>query len=294
MRAGSVTPGFLSIPALAGIALTTSLCHAQVTLISNPPELFQYDLEEFSAVAARPGTAFAAIEDATLGIGFGEKLVGQINTPVGSFDVVNGTPAVPLTMDASVGTNFGVHLVRVFASTTIGGAGVLGFPNRDAIGEGSLTVLFGRNQRFVAFDLVGSSFGNLEILFFGRDGTLLDTQVLPETPDQSLAFKSEGQAIAAMTINNDDYGGVVYDNFRFNPGVSGQNDEACIVLGPDFIPFQADGAVTPLDAQVSAGFREASLSYRWATDCAEGAFDDATAAAPSLLVNVAAGCQLRC
>ena len=52
------------------------------------------------------GNPFVTIANPSLGVTFGEKLLGQSNSPSGDFDVISGTPNTPLTMDTSIGANY--------------------------------------------------------------------------------------------------------------------------------------------------------------------------------------------
>jgi hypothetical protein len=168
------------------------------------------DVEDFAWVVGNP---FVTIINPTLGIGFGEKIIGQINTPAGGFDVISGTPGAPLALDTSIAANYGLCLVDGYPSV-LAGLGPLGYPDYDAVGEGAVTVLYDIDQSVVGFDVAGANGGSMDIQFFNRSGSLLGTLSVAAA-DASFAFSSDATDIAAITIDNTDPGGIGYDNLRF-------------------------------------------------------------------------------
>jgi len=174
-------------------------------------------VEDFEWVSGNP---FVTLSNATLGITFGEKLIGQTNSPSGGFDIISGTPSTPLTMDTFVAANYGVSILYSYWSggNVIAGSGTTGYPNYSAIGEGALTALFGLDQSVIGFTVVGAEGGAMDIQFFDRSGSLLgDLAVGLGWGESAYAFTSDATDIAAFTIDNTNGGGIAFDDFRFQP-----------------------------------------------------------------------------
>jgi hypothetical protein len=175
-------------------------------------------VEDFEWVSGNP---FATLSNPTLGITFGEKLIGQTNSPVDDFDIITGTPSTPLTMDGSVAADYGVCILYSYWSggNAIAGLGPIGYPNLDAIGEGALTMLFAIDQNVIGFTVVGADSGAMDIQFFDRSGSMLgDLRVSLDSGDgATYAFSSDATNIAAITIDNANGGGIGFDNIRFQP-----------------------------------------------------------------------------
>ena len=93
------------------------MSRGEIHVGGNASGVVTVDLESFSGLAGRPGTAHALLRNAELGVSFGEKLVGQVEMPVGNFDDIGGTPSVPLAIDSSVVPEFGVNVLTVSGST---------------------------------------------------------------------------------------------------------------------------------------------------------------------------------
>jgi len=157
------------------------------------------------------------------GVVIGERLVGQTTTPSGAYEIVSGTPKVPLTMDGSVPLTSGVS---VFAGLTpndldLGPEGTSGWPNANSLGEGSFTVLYELDQKTVGFSIGYANLANqAQALFYDRTGGLIGslTVVHPgaSTNDVPVAFSvKSGPWIAAMSVNNTDGGGLGYDDLRY-------------------------------------------------------------------------------
>jgi len=251
------------------------------------------DLENFVDLAGRPGTAHSVLRDEELGVTFGERLVGQVETPVGNFDDISGAPSVPLAMDTSVEPAFGVNLLTVAGSTIIVGLGNVGFPLGAAVGEGSLTVLFDEDQRFVAFDLIGTNRGACRAQFFNRLGELLDDITIPEIESPSRIFTSDDVEIAAVTVTNLDYSGMGFDNLRFSKEPLAY-PTVCDANGPYEVERTGDLTTVAIEGPDPDEPGMEGWELLWLTDCPDGTFDDRTDPTPVLSIDTAYHCSLEC
>jgi len=194
------------------------------------------------------GTALVDFEDLGLGDGeqvtfdstfesgftlFGESFVGQTVTQSGNFDVLSGTPTDPLTL-ANGPANQNITAIDGGAgdtgNTAIAGSGPLGYPDPDAVGEGSIAILFDYDQSEFGFDIVGANGGSATAQFWGRDGLLIDEIIfnLGNAIFTSFGFQTDDSSfsIAGVSIFNDDPGGIGFDNFRSDvEGVPGTPDD---------------------------------------------------------------------
>jgi hypothetical protein len=165
---------------------------------------------------SQPGTSYDTIF-VSGGVAFAERFVGQTLTYSGDFDQLSGSPSAPLALQVGAeGEN-----TNIFAGTyggeygnVLNGLGPEGYPNFDAIGEGSFAMLFSADQSEFGFQLVGGNGGNAYIDFFERDGTLIDSIVLSSLADDFYGFSREGglQDIAGISIYNDDSAGIGIDD----------------------------------------------------------------------------------
>lgn len=153
------------------------------------------------------------------GLTFAERFAGQIRTTDGDFDVLSGTPSSPLTLQVgAVNQNIAVVDTDEATGNVIGGLGPLSFPDDDAIGEGSLAVLFPTNQFEFGFDIFGSgNGGDLIINAFTREGTLIQSLTISDVQLGSFAFRRTGNVadIAGISFHNNEDGGFGLDNFRY-------------------------------------------------------------------------------
>jgi PEP-CTERM motif len=198
---------------LAGAAATA----APINQVA-PGTLTGTQLTTFDDVAGggAPGTNYDGVF-VSGGVSFAERFAGQTNAPSGGFDVLSGTPTAALSLAVgSAGQNLNIFING--ASQVLTGLGPAGFPNFDAIGEGSFAALFSTDQSEFGFDLVGGNGGTAFVNFFRRDGSLIDTISLGGLSDQSYAFTREGGVfdIAGISIHNNDLAGIGFDNLRFN------------------------------------------------------------------------------
>ncbi len=185
-------------------------------------------LVDFEGIPAgdHPGTSFDSIL-ADSGIAFAERFVGQTLTYDSNFDVVSGDPTGPLALQVGAsGENIAVWNRVGYDNAVIGGLGNVGFPDKDAIGEGALAMLFEIDQFEIGLDISGSGAGSVFLSFFDRSGGFLDAIAMEGLISGSYAFRAEGDAsvIAGVVITNNDMNGVYFDNMRFDrpvpaPGV---------------------------------------------------------------------------
>ena len=184
------------------------------------------------AGGAAPGTNYDAIFESGEA-DLAERFVGQTLSYSGDFDVLSGLPGGPLALqigapgeNLSVYDSFGTHILT--------GLGPKGFPDYEAIGEGSFAVLFDFDQSEFGFQLVGGNAGTATLDFFQRDGSLIDTIVLPGLGSAYYGFSRDGgiKDIAGVSVYNNDSAGIGVDNILHDvPGVTGEVPEpATLVL----------------------------------------------------------------
>jgi len=146
------------------------------------------------------------------GMTFGERFLGQTLGAIGDFDAVSGSPSDPLTLQAgALGQNLDV---LSYSTNVLTGLGPLGFPDIDAIGEGSIAMAFPLPQERVSFQLVGGNGGSATLTFYGADGSLLDTIVITGLAEASYGFETADatNAISGILIQTTDPSGIGVDN----------------------------------------------------------------------------------
>lgn len=161
-----------------------------------------------------PGTNYNGIL-VSGGASFAERFAGQANDPAEDFDVLSGYPTAPLTLAVGApGQNLAVFVNA--GSQILVGLGPLGFPDFDAVGEGSFAVLFTTDQSEFGFQLVGGDGGAATLDFFRRDGSLIYQIVLTELSNAFYGFARDGglQDIAGVSVFNSDPGGIGVDNIK--------------------------------------------------------------------------------
>jgi hypothetical protein len=167
---------------------------------------------------ASPGTSY----DIVLWSGtilFGERFQGQTLGNAGDFDVVSGTPSDPLTPQAgSAGQNLNIF---TYVSNVLVGLGHIGFPDIDAIGEGSIALYFPAPQRRVGLQLVGGNGGSATLDFYRADGSLIDSIVLTGLGEFRYGFETADatNSIAGILIQSTDASGVGLDDVCYEAGV---------------------------------------------------------------------------
>lgn len=138
-------------------------------------------------------------------------------------------PSAPLTLEMGPpGQTVSVSLHRVFGSNVLYPLGPAGQPDPTGRGEGAAALIldtdicmFGlkvHTQYEDAFGTWAGHEGRVELLFFARDGALIDRQVLALPAGISeLGFaRAEGRAdIAGVQVLNLDPGGISMDDIRY-------------------------------------------------------------------------------
>ncbi len=291
-RAARVLPSIVAcLPVLFGV----ESANAEVRFGGDATGHLIYDLEEYADLATRPGTALAVLDDWDWGITFGEKLVGQVTTFDGDFDVISGAPWVPLAIDSEVDAEDAFLILSVSSSTVGIGLGAIGFPMGAAIGEGALTVLYDVDQRVIAFDVIGPNGGALRLQFFDRLGQAIGDIVVEGLVNTAYAFSSDEWEIAAVTLTNTDLSGVGFDNFRYDPHDARRTGPPkCSLPGSYDLEHEGDVTVLALESGVSEDPDGTWLDYSWSTNCPGGYFDNHFAPDPILVVDTANTCQLEC
>lgn len=149
------------------------------------------------------------------GTAIGERFDGQTRSSSGDFDVLSGSPSATLNvLTGSPDQN--LDLLFYNGSNVLAGLGPLGYPNFDAVGEGSFALLFSTNQSQFGFQLVGGNGGTATVDFFRRDGSLIEEILLSGLTDTFYGFSRDGglQDIAGISISNNDLGGIGFDNLK--------------------------------------------------------------------------------
>ncbi len=267
--------------------------HADVDIGGDTTDLLRYDLGEFSEFPGNRGDALATVRNSTVGITFGEKLLGQVNDPYGDFDVISGVPAVPLTMDTSVDPIVGVNLLFFNQATVVDGLGHVGFPSLHAIGSGAMTILYDLDQRVVAFDVVGAGGGEFHIQFFSRSADLLDYITIQSVANGTYTFSSDAADIAAITLQNFDHFGIGFTNFRLIP-LPPSETPVCEAGGP-YRGVAQDGVTQVfLEGHAPDGSAGEAWDSLWITDCPGGYFDDNTSPQTTLFIDPNVPCGFEC
>jgi hypothetical protein len=146
------------------------------------------------------------------GMQFGELFAGQTLGASGDFDAVSGTPTNPLTeLAGSAGHNLDV---LTYVSNVLTGLGPVGFPDIDAIGEGSMAMMFAAPQARVSFQLAGGNGGSATVTFYRADGSLIDTVVITGLAEDFYGFETADQSnsIVGILVQTTDASGIGVDN----------------------------------------------------------------------------------
>lgn len=147
---------------------------------------------------------------------FGERFAGQKRETQGDFDVISGPPQLPLTiLDGGPGQTLGA--MHLLGTIVLHGHGHRTYPRVEAVGEGSVAVLFDRDQPSLSFDIRGGEQGYASVQFLRRDGSLIDTLTLGPLGEDSYGFMRQNMQpdIAGFVLLNTDPQGVALDNLRF-------------------------------------------------------------------------------
>jgi hypothetical protein len=155
------------------------------------------------------------------GARFGERFFGQGVSASGTHDSVHGAalgpPLVVIAGDA--GQNLALVHMGGAARTVLVGYGTVGFPKRNAQGEGAIAVQFARDQPALAFDLRGGEGGTAQAIFLRADGSAIATLQLGPLGEDTFGFARADSIsdIAGFVLTNFDVQGLALDNLRFGP-----------------------------------------------------------------------------
>jgi len=194
-----------------------------------------------------PGTNYDVVLESN-GTSLAECFVGQTRVYSVNFDILVDEPSNPLTL--SVGNpneNLTIYHFEGSNSQVLVGNGPLGYPVFDALGEGSIAILFDYDQSEFGFELNGCNDGRATVEFFRRDGTLIDRIVLASLSNGSFGFQRVDGVfdIAGVSIQNTDYSGLAFDNFCHDVEAAGDLPPVCDAGGPyggdAGVPVQFDG-----------------------------------------------------
>jgi hypothetical protein len=148
---------------------------------------------------------------------FSERFAGQSVSSNGAFDVISGLPSNPLQPEVGeAGQNLDVF---DYDGNVLNGLGPIGFPEIDAIGEGSIAIYFPAVQSEVKLSLVGGNGGSATLSFYRRDGSLIDQLIVSDLADLPYAFGTfdHTSIIAGILIQNTDASGIGLNNVCYDP-----------------------------------------------------------------------------
>ncbi len=206
-----------------GAHVSSSVVPSQGNIITIDPQVVPCtQIADFEDVVGgtNPGTNYDGILISG-GLKFAERFAGQTLGANGDFDVVSGTPSGPLTLQAGApGQNLDVF---TYVSNVLTGLGPVGFPDLDAIGEGSIAVYFQAPQSMVSFAIVGGNGGSATLSFYRTDGSLIDDVVVTGLADLSYGFATAdaSPSIAGILIQTTDPSGIGVDDICHNGGIVG-------------------------------------------------------------------------
>ncbi|REC55737.1 hypothetical protein DRV84_10965 [Rhodosalinus sediminis] len=180
---------------------------------------------------AYPGYSFdhgLAVAGARLGERFaGQRLEAVRVDDGGPHDRLAGRPSAPLAVEPGApGEGLSLSLHTAYRSMALYPLGPLGQPAPEARGEGSVAIRFTRDACAVGFrvhteyvDAFGTTEGHtgeIDATFHARDGAEIGrvTITAPEGISAHGFLDAEG-AIAGLTLENRDPGGVSFDDLRF-------------------------------------------------------------------------------
>jgi len=216
------TPLIGSGGAPTGSVRSTATAAIGMILPVDPATVPCTQITTFEDVAggAAPGTNYDGVLPSG-GMLFAERFMGQTLSANGDFDVVSGNPSNPLAVQTGLaGQNLDVF---DFSTNVLTGLGNLGYPDIDAIGEGSIAMVFPTPQSRVSFELVGGNGGSATLSFYRTDGTLIDAVVVSGLADLAYGFATADgtTTIAGILIQNTDPSGIGVDNICRDGGITG-------------------------------------------------------------------------
>ena len=169
-------------------------------------------------------------------------------------------------------------------TNALAGLGPLGFPDFDAIGEGSFAVLFDIDQSEVGFTIVGHNGGEAgaTINFYERDGSFIQTIVVSGNGEFAFRRHPVVADIAGFSIHNNDPGGIGYDDFRFDA-----NQPPVADAGTDQTEDQA--TTITLNGSLSDDPDGDIIRYTWTENSVVVAETTGSPAAAMVVVNLSFG-----
>lgn len=197
------------------------------------------------ASGGNPGIISYKDPTTLLGVSLSAQLVGQLtgtttidppptfpsNALVLSYETLSGTPTYDPFKGGlelfSQGVHRNLQVVEIgFGFPTIIG-GLLDTPDE---AHGALSLLFDYNVEVFGLDMLGANVefgnpavgdpGNVYFQFFDATGNLIGSTVSARAYDGPLWFSSLGMPFRALSITTDDYQGIGYHSFRFEPATS--------------------------------------------------------------------------
>ncbi|MEL6169595.1 MAG: hypothetical protein AAFR35_12960 [Pseudomonadota bacterium] len=161
------------------------------------------------------------------GARFGERLLGQRVQQSNGFDRLRGQPISPVAIAAGApGENLSVTHYLLISNHLVGNAAP-GYPDFKAGGEGSVAILFEREQSALGFRVAAEpqpkdssvDQGWMTVTFYARDGHILDRiEVVLDWGRNGYGFETADNrpVIAAITIENQDPAGIAIDDVIFD------------------------------------------------------------------------------
>ena len=214
------------VPGIAAADRLTSVPYDDLPPLA--PRLVTFDR---LPAKAYPGYSFdhgLAVAGARLGERFaGQRLEAVRVDDGGPHDRLAGRPAAPLAIEPGArGEGLSLSLHTAYRSMALYPLGPLGQPDPEARGEGSVAIRFNEDACAVGFrvhteyvDAFGTTQGHegeIDATFYARDGARIGrvTITAPEGISAHGFLDAEG-AIAGLTLENRDPGGVSFDDLRF-------------------------------------------------------------------------------
>src|SRR5215831_15037128 len=192
-----------------------------LVVMVNPSSVPCPQLVDFTDIAggATPGTNYDGVV-VSGGLLFAERFVGQTVGFSAEFDVISGSPSNPLMPQVGApGQNLDVF---DYAGNVLDGLGNIGYPDIDAIGEGSISIYFPIPQSRVKLDLVGGNNGSATLSFYRADGSHIDDVLVSGLADLPYGFAmfDGSPSISGILIQNTDPSGIGIDNICFDAGAT--------------------------------------------------------------------------
>ncbi|MEO0694114.1 MAG: hypothetical protein AAFY90_14695 [Pseudomonadota bacterium] len=214
---------------LALLALTLAAQADPIALVPysdlEPRLVTRVDFEDFPRRLS-PGVQIDGVQRVE-GAAMGERFLGQQLWQENGFDRVGLVPDAPLSLAPGAdGQNLSIALIYQL-SNQLQGLAPPGYPAIDAEGEGSVAVLFDRDQFALGFrvaaepqprDRPGTP-GQMTVQFFARDARLIaEMTVTLGWGRKAYGFLREGEEpdIAGITITNEDPAGIAIDDLIFD------------------------------------------------------------------------------